>query len=35
MTGESQQRLDVAQLAPEAYERCQDYLSPAPLEYSR
>jgi len=35
MTNESQQQLDVAQLVLEAHERCQDYLSPTPLEHSR
>jgi threonine dehydratase len=34
MTTESQQQLDVPQLVLEANERCQDYLSPTPLEYS-
>ena len=33
MTTESQQ-LDVPQLVREAVERCQDHLSPTPLEYS-
>ena len=33
MTAEEQQ-LDVPQLVLEAIERCQDYLSPTPLEYS-
>lgn len=35
MTTESQLRLDVPQLVLEAHERCKDYLSPTPLEYSR
>jgi threonine dehydratase len=35
MTIEVQQQLDVAQLVLEANERCQDHLSPTPLEYSR
>jgi len=34
MTTKSQQPLDVPQLVLEAIERCQDYLSPTPLEYS-
>jgi len=34
MTSENQQRLDVPKLVLEAIERCQDYLSPTPLEYS-
>ncbi len=34
MTTETQQQLDVPQLVLEASERCQDYLSPTPLEYS-
>jgi threonine dehydratase len=34
MTTESHQQLDVPQLVLEAIERCQDYLSPTPLEYS-
>jgi threonine dehydratase len=34
MTAESHQPLDVPQLVMEAYERCQDHLSPTPLEYS-
>jgi threonine dehydratase len=34
MTSESQQQLDVPKLVLEAIERCQDYLSPTPLEYS-
>ena len=32
---ESQRQLDVPQLVLEAHERCQDYLSPTPLEHSR
>ncbi len=35
MTTASQAPLDVPQLVLEAHERCQDYLSPTPLEYSR
>ena len=35
MTTESQLQLDVPQLVLEAHERCQDYLLPTPLEYSR
>ena len=35
MTTDRQLRLDVPQLVQEAIERCQDYLSPTPLEYSR
>jgi len=35
MTTESQLQLDVPQLVREAHERCQEYLSPTPLEYSR
>jgi threonine dehydratase len=35
MTIEVQQQLDVPQLVLEANERCQDHLSPTPLEYSR
>jgi threonine dehydratase len=35
MTSESQPQLDVPQLVREAHERCRDYLSPTPLEYSR
>ena len=31
---ENQQQLDVPNLVLEAVERCQDYLSPTPLEYS-
>ena len=34
MTRESQPQLDVPRLVLEAHERCQDYLSPTPLEYS-
>ncbi len=34
MTNETQQQLDVPTLVLEAIERCQDYLSPTPLEYS-
>ena len=34
MTIEVQQQLDVPQLVLEASERCQDHLSPTPLEYS-
>ena len=34
MTTESQLQLDVPRLVLEAHERCQDYLSPTPLEYS-
>ena len=34
MTIEVQQQLDVSQLVLEAIERCQDHLSPTPLEYS-
>ncbi len=34
MTTESQQQLDVPQLVLEAHERCQNILSPTPLEYS-
>jgi len=35
MTTQTQLPLDVPQLVLEAHERCQDYLSPTPLEYSR
>jgi len=35
MTTESQLQLDVPKLVLEAHERCQDYLLPTPLEYSR
>ncbi len=34
MARENQQQLDVPKLVLEAHERCQDYLSPTPLEYS-
>jgi threonine dehydratase len=34
MTTKSHQQLDVPQLVLEAIERCQDHLSPTPLEYS-
>jgi threonine dehydratase len=34
VTVESQAQIDVPQLVLEAHERCQDYLSPTPLEYS-
>ena len=34
MTSENKQQLDVPKLVLEAIERCQDYLSPTPLEYS-
>jgi len=34
MTSESQQQLNVPKLVLEAIERCKDYLSPTPLEYS-
>jgi threonine dehydratase len=34
MTKEIQQQLDVPKLVLEASERCQDHLSPTPLEYS-
>ncbi|MDH3815380.1 MAG: pyridoxal-phosphate dependent enzyme [Acidobacteriota bacterium] len=34
MTHETQPRLDVPRLVLEAHERCQDHLSPTPLEYS-
>ncbi len=34
MTVESPAQIDVPQLVLEAHERCQDYLSPTPLEYS-
>jgi threonine dehydratase len=34
MTAKGQQQLDVPQLVAEAYKRCQDHLSPTPLEYS-
>ncbi len=35
MTTEDEQQIDVPQLVRDAHERCQDYLSPTPLEYSR
>ena len=35
MTTDAGQQLDVPQLVLEAHERCRDYLSPTPLEYSR
>jgi len=35
VTSESEQQIDVPQLVREAQERCKDYLSPTPLEYSR
>jgi len=35
VTTENEQQIDVPQLVREAHERCQDYLSPTPLEYSR
>ena len=35
MTTESQLQLDVPHAVLEAHERCQDYLLPTPLEYSR
>jgi threonine dehydratase len=35
MTTKSQPQLDVPQLVLEAHERCQEHLSPTPLEYSR
>jgi len=34
MTTASEPLIDVPQLVREAHERCQDYLSPTPLEYS-
>jgi threonine dehydratase len=34
MTSENKAQLDVPQLVREAQERCQDYLTPTPLEYS-
>jgi len=34
MTNENKQQLDVPALVLEAIERCRDYLSPTPLEYS-
>ena len=35
MTTEDEQQIDVPLLVRDAHERCQDYLSPTPLEYSR
>jgi threonine dehydratase len=35
MTTEKKSQLDVPQLVLEAQERCQEHLSPTPLEYSR
>jgi threonine dehydratase len=35
MTTNNQTQLDVPQLVLEAHERCQEHLSPTPLEYSR
>jgi len=35
MTTKNQTQLDVPQLVLEAHERCQEHLSPTPLEYSR
>jgi len=35
MTTENRPQLDVPQLVLEAHERCQEHLSPTPLEYSR
>jgi threonine dehydratase len=35
VTTESEQPIDVPQLVREAHERCREYLSPTPLEYSR
>lgn len=35
MTAKNQPQLDVPQLVLEAHERCQEHLSPTPLEYSR
>jgi threonine dehydratase len=35
MTTENQPQVDVPQLVLEAHERCQEHLSPTPLEYSR
>lgn len=35
MTTKNQPQLDVPQLVLEAHERCQEHLSPTPLEYSR
>ncbi|MFC1574561.1 pyridoxal-phosphate dependent enzyme [Gemmatimonadota bacterium] len=34
MTNETRQRLDIPKLVLEAMERCEDYLSPTPLEHS-
>jgi len=34
LTNENQKQLDVPKLVLEAVERCQDFLSPTPLEYS-
>jgi len=34
MTSDSQPQIDVPQLVRDAVERCQDHLSPTPLEYS-
>jgi threonine dehydratase len=35
MTNEDQAHIDVPRLVKEAYDRCKEYLSPTPLEYSR
>ena len=35
MTTKDHSQLDVPQLVLEAHERCQEHLSPTPLEYSR
>jgi threonine dehydratase len=35
MTAKNQPQLDVPQLVREAHERCQEHLSPTPLEYSQ
>lgn len=35
MTTKNQPKLDVPQLVLDAHERCQEHLSPTPLEYSR
>lgn len=35
MTTKEQPQLDVSQMVLEAHERCQEHLSPTPLEYSR
>jgi threonine dehydratase len=35
MTTKNQPQLDVPQLVLDAHERCQEHLSPTPLEYSR